>query len=76
MILALLAFTPWLVAPELQGKSVTIGLRKQLFVDDYIVANRTNITRTPGQVTRPTAVGLSSSPPIQRAGSGVLGLWV
>src|SRR5207249_3417850 len=34
------------------GRSTTIGLRKQLFVDDQVIAEKAGVTRELGQVTK------------------------
>ena len=42
-------------APDLdpgQAKPLAIGLRKQLLVDDLVLAERANVTRELGQVTK------------------------
>lgn len=40
------------VAATHAGDSVSIGFRKQLFVDDFVVAERTNLTRELGEVRK------------------------
>ncbi len=41
-----------LIAAEEAHQSVVVRLRKQLFVDDYVVAQKTNVVRQQGRVTK------------------------
>jgi hypothetical protein len=50
-VVVVLLFALSLAADESE-RTVSVGLRKQLFVDDYIVANRRNVVRELGVVTK------------------------
>jgi len=48
----LIIFLPFCSEAIARPHEVEVGLRKQLFVDDFILASKTNVTRQLGQVTK------------------------
>ena len=39
-------------AEEMPDRTIPVGLQKQLFVDDYVVAEKHNVVRALGKVTK------------------------